>query len=326
MFKFLSQRFFSSVYANLKRIRPEYVDFETKFPKVKIERPLLPVPYTQEKNLRFLKNLETPQTLSNCRVVEQLSVRRVKFAGRNNTGRITTRHRGGGHVQRIRLIDFKRQRKDIFSTVLRIEYDPTRSAHVALIQYDDGVLSYILCPAGVLPGTRLLSSSNAPLLPGNSLPLRHIPVNSIVHNVEMRPGAGGQIARSGGVYCTVTEKDETFATLRLSSTELRKFPLDCWATIGQISNIKHNERILKKAGTRRNMGWRPVVRGIAMNPNSHPHGGGNDKSGTKRPKCSIWGICKDGYKTRSKHKPLGFIIRRKLCGRLMKKYGITKRP
>ncbi|UKJ89008.2 hypothetical protein MACJ_002254 [Theileria orientalis] len=312
MFRFLSQRFFSSAYCNLKRVKPEYIDFETNFPKVKINKPLVSLPFTQEKNLKLLKSIETPQILSNCRVVEQLSIRRVKFSGRNNTGRITTRHRGGGHVQRIRLIDFKRQRKDIYSTVLRIEYDPTRSAHIALIQYDDGVLSYILCPAGVLPGTRLLSSSCAPLLPGNCLPLRQIPVNTIIHNVEIRPGAGGQVARSGGVFCTITEKDENFATIRLSSSEIRRFPLDCWATVGQLSNIKHDERDLKKAGTRRNMGWRPTVRGIAMNPNKHPHGGGN-KKGTKRPRCSIWGICKD-MKTRTRKKPLGLIIKRKVCG------------
>ncbi|BAM41314.1 50S ribosomal protein L2 [Theileria orientalis strain Shintoku] len=333
MFRFLSQRFFSSAYGNLKRVKPEYIDFETNFPKVKINKPVVSLPFTMEKNLKLLKSVETPQILSNCRVVEQLSIRRVKFSGRNNTGRITTRHRGGGHVQRIRLIDFKRQRKDIYSTVLRIEYDPTRSAHIALIQYDDGVLSYILCPAGVYPGTRLLSSSCAPLLPGNCLPLRQIPVNTIIHNVEIRPGAGGQVARSGGVFCTITEKDENFATLRLSSSEIRRFPLECWATVGQLSNIKHDERDLKKAGTRRypkwkivvfrNMGWRPTVRGIAMNPNKHPHGGGN-KKGTKRPRCSIWGICK-GMKTRTRKKPLGLIIKRKVCGRLMKKFGIAKR-
>ncbi|GBE62351.1 ribosomal protein L2 [Babesia ovata] len=264
------------------------------------------------------------QPLAKCRVVEQLSVRRVKFGGRNDTGRITTRHRGGGHVQRLRLIDFKRQRKDVPATVLRIEYDPTRSAHVALLQYVDGVLSYILCPAGVRPGNILVASASAPIEPGNCMPLRNIPVKSIVHNLELRPGAGGQIARAGGTYVTVVEKDDMFATIRMASTELRRFPLDCWATLGQVSNIEHAKRVLKKAGTRRNLGWRPSVRGIAMNPNAHPHGGGTSKSGTKRPRCSIWGINRSGFKTRSKQKPLGFIMKRKLCGRLMKKYGISK--
>ncbi|EKX72970.1 50S ribosomal protein L2, putative [Theileria equi strain WA] len=324
MFKFLSQRYFSSAYANLKRVVPQYVDFETKFPKCKIDKPLLPIPYTQEKNQALLKNMDFKQTLSDCRVVKQLSIRRVKFSGRNYTGHITVRHRGGGHIQRIRFIDFKRQRKDIFATVLRIEYDPIRTAHIALVQYDDGVLSYILCAAGILPGTRLLASASAPIEPGNCLPLRNIPTNSIVHNVEIRPGAGGQIARSGGVYCTLVEKDDHFATLKLSSTELRRFPLDCWATIGQLSNTEHSKKNLKKAGTRRNMGWRPSVRGLAMNPNCHPHGGGTSQKGTKRPRCSIWGICTSGYRTRSKNKPLGFIVRRKVCGRLMKKYGISK--
>ncbi|KAK1939447.1 putative ribosomal protein L2 [Babesia divergens] len=319
-----NKRFFSSVYGNLKRNVPSSIDFDTGFPRRAISKPLLPTPFTQEANNRLLRDIGIKEPLAKCRVVEQLSIRRVKFGGRNNTGRITTRHRGGGHVQRIRIIDFKRQRKDIPATVLRIEYDPTRSAHVALLQYVDGVLSYILCPAGVRPGQTLLASSSATIEPGNCLPLRHIPINSIVHNVELRPGAGGQIARAGGTYVTVVQKDETFATLRLASTELRRFPLDCWATLGQVSNINHSKRILKKAGTRRNMGWRPSVRGIAMNPNAHPHGGGTSKRGTKRPRCSIWGVCRSGFRTRSRSKPLGLIVKRKLCGRLMKKYGITK--
>ncbi|KAK1441926.1 hypothetical protein BgAZ_502580 [Babesia gibsoni] len=324
-FELYSKRFFSSVYANVKRNIPGSIDLHTGYQKQPIRKPLLATPFTQEANNRILQEVGNTEPLAKCRVVEQLSVRRVKFGGRNDTGRITTRHRGGGHVQRIRLIDFKRQRKDIPATVLRIEYDPTRSAHVALIQYVDGVLSYILCPAGVRPGQTLLASSSAPIQQGNCLPLKNIPVNSIIHNVELRPGAGGQIARAGGTYVTLVQKDDTFATLRLASSELRKFPLDCWATLGQVSNIGHSSRILKKAGTRRNMGWRPSVRGIAMNPNSHPHGGGTSKKGTKRPRCSIWGVCRSGFKTRSREKPLGLIVKRKLCGRLMKKYGASKK-
>ncbi|EDO07101.1 putative ribosomal protein L2 [Babesia bovis T2Bo] len=318
------RRCFSSEYGSVKRNIPLNIDFDTGRYRPPISKPLLPTPLTQEANNRILREVGIHEPLAKCRVVEQLSIRRVKFGGRNSTGRITTRHRGGGHIQRLRFIDFKRQRKDVPATILRIEYDPTRSAHVALLQYSDGVLSYILCPAGVRPGQILLASASAPIEPGNCLPLRHIPVNSIVHNVELRPGAGGQIARAGGTYVTIVEKDEMFATLRMASTELRRFPLDCWATLGQVSNIEHNKRILKKAGTRRNLGWRPSVRGIAMNPNAHPHGGGNNKSGTKRPKCSVWGVCRSGLKTRSKQKHLGFIVKRKLCGRLMKKYGISK--
>ncbi|KAK2195094.1 bifunctional Nucleic acid-binding [Babesia duncani] len=173
---FLFIDIFTAVYGNIKRSIPSSIEFETGYPKERIEKPIVSVPYTQEINQRLVKSSESRQQLTKARVIEQLSVRRVKFGGRNATGKITTRHRGGGHVQRIRLVDFKRQRKDIYATVLRIEYDATRSAYVALIQYDDGVLSYILCPAGVIPGHRLVASMNAQIAPGNCLPLRHIPV------------------------------------------------------------------------------------------------------------------------------------------------------
>ncbi|KEG02262.1 50S ribosomal protein L2 [Plasmodium vinckei vinckei] len=320
----LFKRYFSNLYSyNIKKNVPDYIDFETFFPKREIKPDVLS-PFTMSKQQRLEKLLEdNPLVLYKGRVIKNLSCPKIKHSGRNNVGKITTRHRGGGHVQRLRFIDFKRSRKDIYSTVLRIEYDPTRSAHIALIQYEDGVLSYILAPLLLRPGDKVIASRYANIHPGNALPLKNIPVGSLIHNIEMRPGAGGQLIRAAGTYATVLSKDSLYATIKLKSTEIRKFPLECWATIGQVANLERHMRILGKAGVNRWLGKRPVVRGVAMNPSKHPHGGGTSKKHTKRPKCSLWGKCRDGFKTRSKKKPLGLIIRRNICGRLQKKYGVT---
>lgn len=318
------QRFFSNFYSpKIRRNVPEYIDFDTCFPKRQTQPEVLTA-FTLAKQQRLEKLLENnPLILHRGRVIKQLSCRKIKNAGRSNVGRITTRHIGGGHVQRLRFIDFKRARKDIYATVLRIEYDPTRSAHIALVQYEDGVLSYILAPLLLRPGDKVIASKYANINPGNCLPLKNIPTGSIIHNIEIRPGAGGQMIRAGGTYATILSKDSKFADINLKSGEIRKFPLDCWATIGQVSNLEKHMRVLGKAGVSRWLGRRPVVRGVAMNPSKHPHGGGTSKKHTKRPKCSLWGKCRDGYKTRSKKKPLGLIIRRNMCGRLQKKYGVA---
>lgn len=324
LFFSICSRFFSNFYSpKIKRNVPEYIDFDTCFPKREIQPEVLTA-FTMAKQQRLEKLLENnPLILYKGRVIKHLSCRRIKNAGRNNVGRITTRHIGGGHAQRLRFIDFKRARKDIYGTVLRIEYDPTRSAHIALIQYEDGVLSYILAPLLLRPGDKIIASKYANINPGNCLPLKNIPTGSIIHNIEIRPGAGGQMIRAGGTYATILSKDAKFAVINLKSGEIRKFPLECWATIGQVSNLERHMRVLGKAGVSRWLGKRPVVRGVAMNPSKHPHGGGTSKKHTKRPKCSIWGKCRDGYKTRSKKKPLGLIIRRNMCGRLQKKYGVA---
>ncbi|PHJ23595.1 ribosomal protein l2 [Cystoisospora suis] len=255
------------------------------------------------------------------RVLPQLSTHRVQHLGRNATGQITVRYRGAGHFRRIRFVDFKRGRKDIFATVLRLEYDPCRSAHLALLQYDDGVLSYILASEATRPGDRVVASEHAAIAPGNALPLRSIPVSTIVYNVELRPGAGGQMIRAAGCYATVIAKDSACATLRLQSTEVRRVPLSCWAVIGQVSNAGQAGRIRGKAGVSYWMGERPRTRGKAMNAVDHPHGGGTGKKGLKRPPVTKWGILCRGYKTRSKKKPLGLIVRRKRPNKLIKKFG-----
>jgi len=265
-----------------------------------------------------------PQETFRGRVIPALSTVKVKHSGRNDSGRITVRHRGGGAKQRLRFVDFKRGRKDIPATVLRIEHAPDRSSHVALIQYEDGVLSYILAALTLRPGDEVIASEHANVLPGNCLPLKSIPVGSLVHNIELRPGAGGQFIRAAGTYAVVLAKDKEHATIKLRSTEIRKFPLECWATIGQISNLERFMRLKGKAGVNRWLGWRPSVRGNAMNPSEHPHGGGTSAKHTKRPPVSPWGIERTGFKTRSPKKPLGLIVRRALPGKMMRKFGISR--
>jgi ribosomal protein L2 len=213
----------------------------------------------------------------------------------------------------------------VSATVLRIEHAPDRSARVALVQYEDGVLSYILAPLLLRPGDVVLASENAPIAPGNCLPFRKIPIGSIVHNVEIRPGAGGQMIRAAGTYATILNKDEQYATLKLASTEIRKFQLDCWATIGQLSNQYRWYRVLGFSRRSLWLGRRPEVRGNAMQPSEHPHGGGTSSKHTKMPPRTKWGIPAWGFKTRDRKKPLGLIVTRRLGFRLQKKYGLRKK-
>ena len=225
-----------------------------------------------------------------------------KKAGRNSYGRITVRHRGGGNRRKYRIIDFKRNKFDVEAIVKTIEYDPNRSAFIALIEYTDGEKAYILAPEGLKVGYKVVSGENADIKIGNALPLTHIPVGTFVHNIELYPGRGGQLARSAGNMAQLMARENGYALLRLPSNELRNVPETCMATIGQVSNPDHFNVKIGKAGRKRNMGWRPTVRGSVMNPNDHPHGGGEGKSPVGRPgPVTPWGKPALGYKTR-KHK------------------------
>ena len=236
-----------------------------------------------------------------------------KKAGRNSYGRITVRHRGGGNRKKYRIIDFKRQKHDMTATVLSIEYDPNRSAFIALVEYEDGEKRYILAPHGLKAGDKVVSGADADIKPGNALPLKTIPVGTFIHNVELYPGKGAQLARAAGIMAQLMAKENGMALLRLPSGELRNVPESCMASIGQVSNIDHENVKLGKAGRKRHMGWRPTVRGSVMNPNDHPHGGGEGKSPVGRPgPVTPWGKPALGYKTRKHHNRSDkFIVRRR---------------
>jgi len=234
-----------------------------------------------------------------------------KTGGRNHYGRITTRHRGGGHKQHYRIIDFKRDKIGIAARVERIEYDPNRTAHIALLCYADGERRYIIAPKGVVVGDRLVSGSAAPIKPGNSLPLRNIPVGSTIHCIEMKAGKGAQIARSAGASVQLVARESGYATLRLRSGEMRRVPVDCHATIGEVGNSEHSLKKLGKAGAKRWLGIRPTVRGVVMNPVDHPHGGGEGKTSGGRHPVSPWGTPTKGYKTRNNKRTQQFIVRRR---------------
>ena len=234
-------------------------------------------------------------------------------SGRNSYGRITVRHRGGGNRQKYRVIDFKRQKADMPATVLSLEYDPNRSAFIALIRYEDGQKSYIVAPSGLKAGDVVVSGAAADIKPGNALPLANIPTGTFVHNVELYPGKGAQVARAAGNMAQLMAKENGMALLRLPSGELRNVPQNCMATVGQVSNIDHENVKLGKAGRKRHMGWRPAVRGSAMNPNDHPHGGGEGKAPVGRPgPVTPWGKPTLGYKTRArKNRSDQFIVKRR---------------
>lgn len=236
-----------------------------------------------------------------------------KKSGRNSYGRITVRHRGGGNRRKYRIIDFKRQKIDIPATVLTLEYDPNRSAHIALIQYEDGEKNYIIAPNGLKVGDTIISGPSADIKPGNALPLANIPTGTFIHNVELHPGKGAQFARSAGIMAQLMAKEGKFALLRLPSGELRNVPVECIATIGQVGNTDHENVKIGKAGRKRNMGIRPTVRGSVMNPCDHPHGGGEGKSPIGRPgPVTPWGKPTLGYKTRKKrNKTDKFIVKRR---------------
>ena len=224
-----------------------------------------------------------------------------KNSGRNNYGRITVRHHGGGNRRKYRVIDFKRTKFDIEATVKTLEYDPNRSAHIALIEYTDGVKAYILAPVGLKVGDTVVAGPSADIKPGNALPLTNIPVGTFIHNVELYPGKGGQLARAAGNAAQLMAKEGAYALLRLPSGELRNVPVNCMATVGQVGNTDHENVKIGKAGRTRHMGIRPTVRGSVMNPNDHPHGGGEGKSPIGRPgPVTPWGKPALGYKTRAK--------------------------
>ena len=240
-----------------------------------------------------------------------LLAKKSKSGGRNNNGRITTRHRGGGHKQRYRIIDFKRNKEGVPAVVERLEYDPNRTAHIALIRYADGERAYIIAPNKLRAGDSIEAGANAPIKNGNCIPLRNIPLGSVVHCVEMKPGKGAQIARSAGSSVQLVAREGEHATLRLRSGEMRKVLADCRAVIGEVSNSEHNLRSLGKAGAKRWKGVRPTVRGVAMNPVDHPHGGGEGRTSGGRHPVSPWGTPTKGYKTRTNKRTDKMIVRRR---------------
>ncbi|MDP6895972.1 MAG: 50S ribosomal protein L2 [Rhodospirillales bacterium] len=231
--------------------------------------------------------------------------------GRNNKGRITARRRGGGHKRRYRLVDFKRQKMNVPATVERLEYDPNRTAFIALIKYEDGEMAYILAPQRLREGDQVIASLASDIKPGNAMPMQSIPVGTIVHNVEMKPGKGGQIARSAGTYAQIIGKDQGYAQLRLISGELRMIRAECMATIGAVSNPDQQNIKLGKAGRKRWIGKRPAVRGVAMNPIDHPHGGGEGRTSGGRHPVTPWGKPTKGKRTRSNKKTDRLIMRRR---------------
>ena len=236
-----------------------------------------------------------------------------KKAGRNSYGRITVRHQGGGNKKKYRIIDFKRDKTDMPAEVLRLEYDPNRTAFIALVQYADGEKRYILAPAGLKAGDKVESSATADIKPGNCLPIANIPVGTVIHNIELYPGRGAQLVRSAGVAAQLMAKEGNMAQVRLPSGEYRKVRMECKATIGQVGNIDHENISIGKAGRKRHMGWRPTVRGSVMNPNDHPHGGGEGRAPVGRSgPVTPWGKPALGYKTRKGKNPTNkFIVKRR---------------
>lgn len=235
-----------------------------------------------------------------------------KTGGRNNHGRVTVRHRGGGHKRRYRLIDFKRNKFDCKATVVAVEYDPNRSARIALVEYEDGERRYIIAPLDLKVGDTIGNGSLATLRPGNSLPISDIPVGTQIHNIELKPGKGGQLARAAGNSAQYTGREGGFAILRLKSGEMRRVSVECRATLGEVGNDEHNLRVFGKAGAKRWQGIRPTVRGVVMNPVDHPHGGGEGRSGQGNPHpVSPWGWHTKGKKTRNNKRTDAFIVRRR---------------
>lgn len=259
---------------------------------------------------RYFSVLST-KDLSKVEPERSLLEHQTSTGGRNNNGRITSRFRGGGHKQRYRVIDFRREKIGVPAKVTSIEYDPNRTARIALLTYSDGEKRYILAPDGLKIGDAVVSSRNADIKPGNSLPLRAIPLGTTIHNVELRKGKGGQLVRSAGSAATLMAKDGDYAQVRLPSSEIRKVHLDCRATIGQVSNIDHQNVSIGKAGRSRWLGRRPHNRGVAMNPVDHPMGGGEGRTSGGRHPCSPWGQLSKGLKTRNNKRTDNMIVRRR---------------
>ena len=273
-------------------------------------------PYTpSRRNMTGLDFAEVTKSTPEKSLVVSLK----KNSGRNNQGKITVRHRGGGVRRKYRIIDFKRRKDDIPATVVGIEYDPNRTANIALICYADGEKAYILAPNGLKDGMTVMNGAKAEIKVGNCLPLELIPVGTEVHNIELYPGKGGQLARSAGNSAQLMAKEGKYATLRLPSGEMRMVPVTCRATIGTVGNIEHDLVNIGKAGRKRHMGIRPTVRGSVMNPNDHPHGGGEGKTGIGRPgPCTPWGKPALGLKTRKKNKQSNKLIVRRRDGKAIK--------
>lgn len=242
---------------------------------------------------------------------EPLLDKKSKSGGRNNNGRITVRHRGGGHKQRYRIVDFKRNKEGVPAVVERVEYDPNRSANLALLKYLDGERAYIIAPKGVGPGDSVLAGEDAPISRGNCLPLRNIPLGTLVHCIEMRPGKGAQLARAAGSAAQIIAREGKHTTLRLRSGEMRKILAECRAVIGEVGNSEHSLRKLGKAGATRWRGVRPTVRGVVMNPVDHPHGGGEGRTSGGRHPVTPWGVPTKGYKTRKNKRTDKMIVRRR---------------
>ena len=259
---------------------------------------------------RFVVKVTTPN-LHKGEPHSPLVTRLERSTGRNNYGRVTTRHKGGGHKRLYRIIDFRRDKDGIAAKVERIEYDPNRSAHLALLLYADGERRYIIAPKGLVAGDSVVSGRDAPIKNGNALPLRNIPVGTLIHAVELKPGKGAQIARAAGSSVQIVARDGTYATVRLRSGEMRKVHVECRATVGEVGREEHNLRKFGKAGAKRWRGIRPTVRGVAMNPVDHPHGGGEGKTSGGRHPVTPWGIKTKGYKTRRNKRTATMIVRRR---------------
>ena len=251
------------------------------------------------------------KSLHKGRPYKKLVEKQAKTGGRNNSGRITVRHKGGGHKQHYRVVDWKRNKDGIQGVVERIEYDPNRSANIALIKYKDGERRYILAPKGLDTDALVMSGATSPISVGNAMPLRNIPVGSVIHCVEIKPGKGAQFVRSAGTSCQLVAREGKYATLRMRSGEMRRVLVECRATLGEVGNGEHNLRSLGKAGAKRWRGVRPTVRGVAMNPVDHPHGGGEGKTSGGRHPVSPWGVPTKGYKTRKNKRTDKLIVRRR---------------
>ena len=259
--------------------------------------------------VRFMTRLDFAE-ITASRPEKSLTRGTSRSGGRNNEGHETIRFRGAGHKRRYRLIDFRRDKRDIPARVATIEYDPNRSARIALLVYADGEKRYILAPDGLQVGTTLLAADKAEIVPGNAMPLKSIPLGSLIHNVELHPGHGAQLARSAGTSAQVMAKEGRYVTLRLPSGEMRLVLATCWATVGQVGNVEHTNVAIGKAGRTRWLGKRPHVRGTAMNPIDHPHGGGEGRTKGGRHPVTPWGIPTKGYKTRNNKRTDAFIVRR----------------
>ena len=259
---------------------------------------------------RFRTTLDTKE-LSTDRPLKRLTRAKLRISGRNNKGHLTIRHRGGGHKRLYRIIDFRRDKREITATVASLEYDPNRSAHIALLAYADGEKRYILAPDGLAVGSTVVASDSADILIGNALPLKNIPLGTMIHNIELKKGKGGQMARSAGTAAQLLAKEAGYAQIKMPSGETRMVHLDCYATIGQVGNLNYENVSIGKAGRTRWLGIRPTVRGVVMNPIDHPHGGGEGKTSGGRHPVSPWGQPTKGYKTRNNKRTQRFIIKRR---------------